>query len=104
METDNFNQEQKYLRAKKRVDEIKRYYMHLAAYLIVNLFLSGKGILRAIEGGRTFEEAFLNFNTFSLWIFWGIGLAFHTFKVFGFNFFLGKNWEERKIKEYMDEN
>jgi hypothetical protein len=29
-------------------------------------------------------------------------LVFHTLKVFGFPFFMGKNWEERKIKEYMN--
>ncbi|MGG8495136.1 2TM domain-containing protein [Tenacibaculum sp. TC6] len=102
METENFNQEQKYLRAKKRVDEIKRYYIHLAVYIAVNLFISIKKIVRNMNGGETFEEALLDFNTFSLWIFWGIGIVFHTFRVFGFDFFMGKNWEERKIKEFME--
>ena len=35
---------------------------------------------------------------------WGIGLVFHAVKVFGLNPFFGKNWEERKIKEYMQED
>jgi hypothetical protein len=35
---------------------------------------------------------------------WGIGLVFHAIKVFGLSPFFGKNWEERKIKEYMEED
>jgi hypothetical protein len=41
-----------------------------------------------------------------MWFLWaalgiGIGLVFKAFKVFGLNPILGKNWEERKIKEIM---
>jgi hypothetical protein len=35
-------------------------------------------------------------------LFWGIGVFFHWYSVFGINFFLGKGWEEKKIKELMD--
>ena len=30
----------KYLRAKKRVEKIKGFYVHFAIYILVNLFLS----------------------------------------------------------------
>lgn len=99
----DFSEEQKYLQAKKRVDELKGYYWHLATYLIVNVFISASKISRNLNNGETFEQAFFDFNTFGLWFVWGIGLAFHTFKTFGFHFFLGKNWEERKIKEFMND-
>jgi hypothetical protein len=33
---------------------------------------------------------------------WGIGLFFHFLEVNNYNIFLGKNWENRKIKELMD--
>ena len=44
-----------------------------------------------------------------LWFFWpllgwGIGVVFHGIKVFNYMPFIGKDWEERKIKEFMDEN
>ena len=35
---------------------------------------------------------------------WGIGLIFQAFKAFRWAPFLDKNWEERKIKELMDED
>jgi hypothetical protein len=35
---------------------------------------------------------------------WGIGLFFHASKTFEFNPLLGKNWEERQIKKYMEED
>ena len=52
--------------------------------------------------GSTLEKALTNFDNYSVWFFWGIGIAFHTFKVFGFGLLLGKNWEDRKIKEFME--
>ena len=33
---------------------------------------------------------------------WGIGLVFHAIKAFQLSPFMNKDWEERKIKEYMD--
>lgn len=34
---------------------------------------------------------------------WGIGLAFHAVKAYKINPMFDKDWEERKIREYMDE-
>jgi hypothetical protein len=34
---------------------------------------------------------------------WGIGVFFHASKVFNFFPFLGKDWEEKKIKEFIEE-
>lgn len=101
---DNFSEEQKYIKAKKRVDEIKGYYWHLVVYVVVNLFLSITQIIDGVSEGKSFSEIFSDFGIYGVWIMWGIGLCFHTFKVFGFNYFIGKDWEERKIKEYMNNN
>lgn len=104
MKTDNHLEEQKYILAKKRVEEIKGFYIHLAVYIIVNLFISTVKIVREVQDGFTFEEAFTDFGSYAVWIFWGIGVLFHALKVFGFQFFFGRDWEERKIKEYMNNN
>ena len=87
------NQEyERYQRAKKQVEEIKGFYGNLASYIVVNLFLM-----------------FINlrYSPEHLWFFWpmlgwGIGLLFHGLKAFNYTPFLGKNWEERKLKEFMD--
>jgi len=49
-------------------------------------------------------EAFLDFGTVSTWLFWGIGVCFHALKVFSRNPFFNKEWEERQIQKYMEED
>lgn len=84
---------EKYMNARKKVEKMKEFYTNLIAYLIVIPAL-----------------AIINYKTFwgFKWFFfpmigWGIGLAFHYFDAFGYDYFLGKNWEERKMKELMNE-
>jgi len=104
METNHTN-EDNYLRAKKRVKELKGFYIHLAVYILINSFISVNKFIRNIyENDETFNEAFWDFGTFAVWLFWGIGLAIHGFNVFGLPFLFGKDWEERKIKKYMEED
>ena len=103
MEKD-FTQEHKYLLAKKRVEKIKGFYIHLAVYILVNIFVSGVIVFGLTEGGEfTFTGAISHFGTYSTWLFWGIGLFFHWLGVFGSNLFFGKEWEKRKIQEYLNE-
>lgn len=92
----------KYLRAKKRVEKIKGFYVHLIVYVIVNTFLSGIIIFGLMdEEGDSFREAIENFGVYSTWVFWGIGIFFHWLGVFGFNA-IGKDWEQRKLKELIE--
>ena len=92
----------KYLRAKKRVEKIKGFYVHLIVYLIINTFLSAIIIYGLMhEDGDSFGEVLQNFGVYSTWVFWGIGIFFHWLGVFGFNV-VGKNWEEKKINELIE--
>lgn len=98
-----FSKEQSYLRAKKRVKDIKGFYVHLVVFIAVNLFISGIIIFGLMKSGDSFGEAMSNFGVYSTPLFWGIGLFFHWFGVFGVQFFgFGKDWEERKIKEFLE--
>lgn len=101
MESRNSN---KYKRAQKKVQDLKGFYKHLAIYLIVNLIIIGSSFTRFYSSVTSVAEVnferWLTLNTFSVAFFWGIGLAFHAFKVFDFKFF--KSWEDRKIKEFLD--
>lgn len=97
-ETCNKNQldrERAYFKAKKRVGQIKGFYWHLVSYIIINAF-----ILYMIALNVNAED-FWDFNVFSTVIFWGIGLFFHFLGVFVKNIFLSKDWEDRKIQEYI---
>lgn len=91
-----FLREEAYLRAQKKVKALVGFYWHFAWYIIVNLFII---ILVVSNGGRLFS-----FGTFATAIFWGIGLFFHFLGVFGPDFMFGKNWEERKIKKFMEKD
>ncbi len=93
-----------YLRAKHKVNKLKGFYKHLAAYIIINSLIFGMKIIRNLTHGETFSEAFLDIDFYGIWLFWGIGLAFHAFAVFGTGYFFGQNWEENKIKQFMEED
>jgi len=89
---ENSKRDSKYLRAKERVEEIKKFYNSLISYILVIALLAGVNYY-------TNEWAYPWF----LWAAfgWGIGLIFQATKTFGLNPFFGRDWEERKIKEYM---
>lgn len=93
---ENFKKEDAYIRAEKRLKELKGFYWHAFWYVAVNVFLIG---MIAVNGGDIFH-----YGTFSTAFFWGIGLGFHALSVFGKNLMFSKNWEERKIKDFMDKD
>lgn len=94
-----FNKEEAFLRAKKKLDKLKGFYWHLAAYVVVNIFL-----MIMVITNIDVDESFWQFETFATAIFWGIGLAFHAMGVFGPDLLFGKGWEKRKMKEFMDKD
>ncbi|WP_445750187.1 histidine kinase [Polaribacter sp.] len=83
----------KYARAIEKVERLKEFYQSLVSYCIVIPLL--------IYINLEFSSGFYWF-WFPL-IFWGISLIFKYLEVQNFNIFLGKNWEERKIKELMNQ-
>jgi len=95
----NYLEEERYVRAQKRVKQIKGFYWHLFWYLVVNIFL-----LAIIYKNLGANENFFDYSHFSTPFFWGIGLFFHWLGVFGRNIVFSKDWEDRKIKEYMDKD
>ena len=88
-----------YERARKRVKKIKGFYIHALVYVLVNLFL----ILSTSIKYDSFETFFQQNQFWGIGL-WGIGLFAHGLSVFLPNFILGKNWEEKKIRELMERN
>jgi len=89
----------KYLEAKKRVKKLKGFYIHLTIYVLVNLLIVFINIQNLKPG-----ESYFKYENFITLFFWGIGLLAHGMSVFVPQFVLGRNWEERKIRELMDKN
>jgi hypothetical protein len=90
------NNSQAYEIAQKKVKKIKSFYIHLTVFILVNAYL-----LILSYTNLDANEQFFSFNTFSTVFFWGIGLFAHGFSVFVPYFILGKDWEEKKLNEYM---
>jgi hypothetical protein len=87
------NQEIRYRNAKKRVEALRGFYVHLTVYVLVNLLLFTINMLTSPH---------------SLWFFWpllgwGIAVVLHALRVFGFGHRFGAGWEERKINELMEQ-
>ena len=97
-------EEKKYLRAQKRVKDIRGFYAHFIWFVAINLFFMISKVYRNINNGETFSEAFFDYKAHSIWVLWGIVIVFHWFGVFGSGYTLSKEWEERKIKELMDQD
>ena len=91
----------KYGRAKKKVEDIKGFYNHLAVYIIVNLTIIGVRVIVLSEDRIGFDIP--DWTIFTTPFFWGIGLMFHGLWVFSDKMGFVKNWEERKIQEFMQE-
>ena len=92
--------EEKRKRAKKRVEEIRGFYIHLMVYLVVNAFI----VIVIMIQSRMQEEPLLRWPVLVTPFFWGIGLAFHALHVFGYGSWFGKKWERRMIEKFMEED
>lgn len=97
------NENKRLNRAKKRLQELKGFYWHLAAYIGVNSFITISTIIGRMSNGDSFMDT-LNFGTFAIWFFWGIGLFFHGIKVFSYNPIFSKEWEKRQIQKYIEKD
>jgi hypothetical protein len=100
------SKDQKLIKAQKRVEEIKEFYKHLVTYILVNLFLAFVWKFSfKIFGDFVISNQFTDdgFTHIPIWFIWGIFLVADALKTFGFTSRFSRNWEERKIDEFMKE-
>jgi 2TM domain len=98
LESKNYNPDDRYSMAYKRVKRIKGFYVHAMVYVLINIVI----VYGNYFGNSHKDYDFWSWQTFSTALFWGIGLLAHGMSVFGRNLIFGQNWEERKIQEYME--
>ena len=87
-----FKEEDRYLKAEKRVTELKGWYIHIIVSVLLIPFL-------ILINHLTYQ-----YTQFT-WYWFPVGgiivsLIIHTLTVFK----IGTEWEERKIKEFMDKD
>ncbi|WP_323788059.1 histidine kinase [Psychroserpens sp.] len=83
-----------YVRARKRVEEMKEFYYSLISYCVVIPFLIFIWFRYTPHTIQWFWFPMLG---------WGMGLAFHAYKVYVNDGVLGNGWEKRKIEKFMRE-
>ncbi|MBC2845708.1 histidine kinase [Winogradskyella flava] len=81
-----------YVRARKRVEELKAFYYSLISYCLVIPFL--------IFIWYQFSQHTIQWFWFPM-AGWGLSLVFQAYRVYVDGGALGAKWEERKIQEYM---
>lgn len=93
MVTEKIENTREYRKARRQAREIRGFYIHLMIYCVTIPILIAINLI--------FVPDFYWFP-FSM-IGWGMGLFFHWMEIKKYTPFLGKGWEERKIRQFMDE-
>ena len=84
----------RYERARRRVREIRAFYVHGTVFVAVNALLH---VINLVTAPGVY---------WAFWplLGWGIGLGAHGLATYRWMPFLGKDWEQRKIRELMDKD
>lgn len=88
MENSNYDEENAYYKAKRQVDELRKFYTSLISYCLVIPLL----IFINLKFSSQFQWFW--FPAFG----WGFGLIMKGLRVFGYS----SNWEERKIQQILN--
>ncbi len=80
-----------YAEAREHVRELRGFYGHALAYVFVI------GSLALMNFATTPDHWWVQWPAFG----WGLGLAIHALTTFTRGRFFGRDWEERRIREYL---
>lgn len=83
----------KYIKAKNRVEKLKKFYNHLAIYFVINIIITSFKVSNNLDSWDSFINEFFTIDVLSSWTIWGLVLLIHFISV---TFLQG--WEERKIE------
>lgn len=85
-------EQERYDRAKHRVELVRGFYGHAMVFILVNIGLAAYNVATSPD------RLWFVYTLFG----WGIGLIAHGAYVMGSGRFLGAAWQERKIREEME--
>lgn len=86
-------EDERYAKARSRVRRMRAFYTSLGTFVIVNITLF---LINLVTHG--------DWWFYWVTIFWGIGLLWQAWGVFGPAARFGDDWEERKIQEDLRKN
>ncbi|APV49073.1 hypothetical protein BWI17_04885 [Betaproteobacteria bacterium GR16-43] len=89
---DDLTTHARYKEARRHARNVRGWYVHALVYVFV---IGGLLVLNLLQNpGRLW----VGWSAFG----WGIGLLAHGLSVFAGRTFLGTEWEEQKIREYLE--
>ena len=91
--------EGKLVRAYKKVEEIKKFYWFLGAAVLVSLLFFGMAYFLTQVGA----PSFVIWMFLSMPLVFGVVLLIEYLRVFDRNPFFGKDWKERKLQQFLEE-
>jgi hypothetical protein len=89
-----------YIKAKDKVRNIKVFYYHLVGYFIVVALLLYN--IYILDETNPYANFFTWFNSIVM-VAWTIFIAIHGWNVFKGRLWFKKDWEDKKIQEFMEE-
>jgi len=95
----NKDEEKRFVNAKRKVDRIKIFYLHLVLYIIVVALISYNFYI--LEEGP-FKNNITALNI-SVLVFWTIFISIHGWTVFKGKLLFKKRWEDKKIEKILKE-
>lgn len=97
----NKEQDIKYIKAKEKVDKIRRFYLHVSLFCVVLLLML---VLPLFDISFCFICIFKDYwaNLLVSFAPWFLFICFQGLTVFGKIGFL-KNWEEKKLKQFLED-
>lgn len=99
-----FKNDESFEIAYRKVKRIKGFYSHLKVYIIINIIIIVSSLNRIYIGNHFEIRGLQNWEIYSTAFYWGIALVIHAFTVFGPDLFFNNDWEQKKIREYMDKD
>ncbi|MCK8479521.1 2TM domain-containing protein [Psychroserpens algicola] len=94
----NNDENKRFLEAKRKVQKIKIFYLHVMLYLIVIALISYNFYI--LEGPYTDVITGLNISVI---VFWTIFIVIHAWSVYKGRFLFNKSWEDKKIEKILEE-
>jgi Na+-driven multidrug efflux pump len=93
--------------ARKKVQALKDFYIHLAVFIccILLLIIFGKQLISFLTTQSSSGDflTWIYLNIVFLIVGWGVVVGVHAFWVFGRKISFFKNWEDKKLKEYLND-
>ncbi|WP_136481952.1 2TM domain-containing protein [Cognatitamlana onchidii] len=96
MET-KYDEQERYIRAQKKVRNLKMFYIHLIGYIIVMALLAFN--MYIAEG--SYKDFFIWFDSIIM-VGWTIFIVLHGCRVFYGKPFFGKTWEDKQARKYLE--